>query len=360
VTINDSRPALVACPDSFKGTCSAHEVARAVARAGADAGWSTDVCPMSDGGEGFASVLETLGGELRSAEVTGPLGSTVKAHWRHVGELAVIESAEASGLVLAGGAAGNDPVRATSRGTGELITSAISDGARQVLVGVGGSATTDGGVGAVQALSEAGGFGGAEVVVAADTRVKFSEAAAIYAPQKGATPDQVRFLSDRLIELVEEYEKAYGMNVDTVVGSGAAGGLAGGLAVLGATIRPGFEVVSDAVGLAARASRAQLLVTGEGRVDATSWTGKVVGGVEGLAASLRIPLLVVAGRVDWDSAVPDAASGSPAPVRTLSLSELFGDERSVGDTTSCVTEAVRLELDRWGSEPTDELGRGAG
>ncbi|MHB8329301.1 MAG: glycerate kinase, partial [Acidimicrobiales bacterium] len=138
------RPRLLAAPDKLKGTATASAVAAAVAAGAERAGWEVDRCPLSDGGEGFGDVLALPGDAEHTTTVTGPLGRPVGARWRMSGDQAVLESAAASGLALAGGASGNDPVRATSRGTGELIVAARRAGASRVLVGVGGSATTDG------------------------------------------------------------------------------------------------------------------------------------------------------------------------------------------------------------------------
>ena len=146
---------------------------------------------MSDGGEGL---LDVFGGGNRTTVVTGPLGSPVEAAWRIDRRTAVIEMARASGLVLAGGAEGNDPLAATTRGTGELIAKAIEQGARTVLVGLGGSATTDGGLGAIEALGSPARLGPIDLQVACDVRTRFVDAAAVFAPQKGATPAQVRLL----------------------------------------------------------------------------------------------------------------------------------------------------------------------
>ncbi len=310
---------LLAAPDSFKGTASARQVADAIEAGARAVGRSCGRCPLSDGGDGFGEVLGGLGGELRTVTVTGPGGAPVPATWRSVGDLAVVESAQASGLILAGGAEGNDPVAATSRGTGELIAAALAGGARRVLVGLGGSATTDGGQGAVAALEAAGGFGDADVEVACDTTTRFRDAAAVFGPQKGASPAQVTLLTSRLDDLARSYATRYGINVGSVPGSGAAGGLAGGLAALGARLRPGFEVVAGAVGLEERARGAGMLITGEGRLDATSWTGKVVGGVAELARRLGVPLLIVAGSVADDAGtVPGTtAPGTKAPGTTV-------------------------------------------
>ncbi len=334
-------PLVLAAPDSFKGTAPATAVAAAVALAASGAGWLCDECPLSDGGEGFADVLsvgrEADDGPGRWIEttVTGPLGSPVVARWFRRGGQAVIESAAASGLPLAGGPAGNDPVAATSRGTGELIAAAVAAGARRILVGVGGSATTDGGLGAVEAIDEAGGLAGAEVLVACDVETLFVDAAEVFGPQKGATPAQVEVLRRRLEDLLARYRHR-GMDVAGLAGAGAAGGLGGGLAVLGARLVPGFDLVAGTVGLAERLGRADLVITGEGRLDSSSWAGKVVGGVRGLARRAGTPLLVVAGTV--------GPGGSLRGLEVVDLSGRYGEKRSLADPAGCVTDAVREAL----------------
>ena len=187
----DVFPRVLVAPDAFKGTASATEITAGMSEGAERAGWVADRCPLSDGGEGFLDVLDVLGGEEKSSTVTGPLGKPVDAPWRLSGHLAVVESARASGLLLAGGAEGNDPIGATSRGTGEVIVAALRCGATKIMVGVGGSATTDGGSGALEAIEEAGGLNGVEVLIACDVTAGFLEAARIFGPQKGATPEQI-------------------------------------------------------------------------------------------------------------------------------------------------------------------------
>jgi glycerate kinase len=332
-------PVVLAAPDAFKGTASAATVAAGVTVAAKSVGWESDECPLSDGGEGFVEVIAARSGDRGQwieTTVTGPLGEPVAARWYlRGGTEAIIESAAASGLPLAGGPEGNDPVGATSRGTGELICAAVAAGARRVLVGVGGSATTDGGLGAVQAIDEAGGFGDVEVVVACDVQTLFVEAAEAFGPQKGATEEQVIALRRRLEELADQY-RTRGVDVADLVGSGAAGGLGGGLALLGARLVPGFDVVAEAVSLKERLSSVDLVVTGEGRVDASSWAGKVVGGVRGLARRAGTSVLVVAGSI-----------GPGGPVRGLEIVDLtgrFGEARALADPAGCVTDAVREAL----------------
>jgi glycerate kinase len=330
---------VLAAPDSFKGTAGASDIAAAVVASARAAGWQSDPCPLSDGGEGFAEVVAARhagGGAWRTSRVAGPLGAPVVARWWLGPGEAVVESAAASGLPLAGGPEGNDPVGATTRGTGELIAAAVAAGASRVLVGVGGSATTDGGRGALEAIEEHGGLGGAEVVVACDVQTRFVDAAEVFGPQKGATPAQVAELRRRLEDLVVELRRRYGVDVSTLPGAGAAGGLAGGLAAVGARLVPGFDVVSESVGLVGRLGAAQLVVTGEGRLDESSWSGKVVGGVVGLARPAGVPVLVVAGEV-----APGQGKRRVGAVEVRSLTERCGRDRARADPSGCVERVVR-------------------
>ena len=243
---------VLAAFDKFRGTLTAREATGAVAAACWELGADCDEAPLADGGEGL---LDVFGGGNRTSVVTGPLGAPVEAAWRIDRRFAVVEMARASGLVLAGGAEGNDPLTATTRGTGELISKAIEQGARTVLVGLGGSATTDGGLGAVQALGSRSRLAAIEVQVACDVRTRFVAAAELFAPQKGATPAQVRLLTARLEQLAERYLAEYGVDVRGVDGAGAAGGLAGGLLAVGARLVPGFDLVAEHVDLDERISR---------------------------------------------------------------------------------------------------------
>ena len=215
---------LLAAPDKFKGTASAADIAAAACRAAEAACWEAEPLPLADGGEG---TLAALGGANRRTVVTNPLGDAVSAGWRLAGETAVIEMAEASGLQLVGGAAGNDALAASTYGTGELIEAAIERGARRIIVCVGGSATTDGGFGALRALLPGHLLRGIELVVACDVRTRFCDAAAVFGPQKGATPAEVKLLRRRLERLVDMYAAEYGVDVAEIPGAGAAGGLAG-------------------------------------------------------------------------------------------------------------------------------------
>src|SRR5947209_5736672 len=290
------RSASVAAPDRFRGTASAREVAAAIGRAVQAAGGTCDEAPVADGGEG---TLDALGGIVRTSTVRGPLGDPVAAEWRMQADgTAVIEMARASGLPLAGGRAGNDPLRASTAGTGDLIAAALDAGASRVVVGAGGSASTDGGLAALTALNPRRRLhAGVELLVACDVETLFVDAAEVFAPQKGATPAQVALLRRRLERLAQIYLRDYGVDVRDEPGSGAAGGLAGWRAAAGAVLVDGLDLVADAVGLAERIAAADLVVTGEGLVDAESFEGKAVGGVIGLAAAAGVPVLVVAGDV---------------------------------------------------------------
>ena len=323
---------ILAVPDKFRGTATAPEVAAAIAEGARRRGARTTAVPMSDGGEGF---LDPFGGANRRTVVTGPLGAPVEAAWRMAGRTAVIEMAQASGLALVGGAEGNDPVAASTAGTGELIATALDAGARRIFVGHGGSATTDGGLAALTALAPAARLAGVELVAAVDVWCPFVAAAERFGPQKGATPSQVALLTRRLERLVQVYREDHGVDVSELAGAGAAGGLAGGLAAVGATIVSGFELISDELDLDEQVEEADLVVTGEGFVDEGSFDGKVVGGVVELATEFEVPVLVVAGEVFDDV---------DERVATVSLVESFGRERAMGDTTGCIAEAVAAHL----------------
>jgi glycerate kinase len=325
---------VVAAPDKFRGTASASEVAAAIATAVEAAGATCDRAPMADGGEG---TLEALGGAVRMATVRGPLGEPVVAEWRlQADRTAVVEIARASGLTLVGGPEGNDPLRASTAGTGELIAAALDAGARRVIVGAGGSASTDGGLAALTALNPRRRLhAGVELIVACDVETLFVDAAEVFAPEKGATPAQVALLRRRLERLVQVYVRDYGVDVTELVGSGAAGGLAGGLAVAGALLLPGFDVVADALDLAERVAGAGLVVTGEATLDAESFEGKAVGGVVELAVDAGVPVLIVAGEV-LGGELPEL----PASVTVVSLVDMFGRERAMEDPIRRLAEVV--------------------
>lgn len=325
---------VVAAPATFSGATGAGRMAAAIARAAEAAGASCDQAPVAAGGEG---TLEVLGGAARTATVRGPLGAPVLAEWRMRDDgTAVVEMARASGLRLAGGPEGNDPLRASTAGTGELIAAALDAGARRVIVGAGGSASTDGGLAAVTALNPRRRLhAGVELIVACDVDTLFVDAAEVFAPQKGATPAQVALLRRRLERLAQIYVRDYDVDVTELAGSGAAGGLAGGLAAAGAALVPGFDVVADALSLPERIAGADLVITGEGTVDAESFEGKAVGGVVELATEAGVPVLIVAGEI-LAGELPEL----PASVQVVSLDARFGRERALADIAGCVAEVV--------------------
>ena len=327
----------MAAPDKFRGTATAAGVAAAIARAAAAAGWTCDQAPVADGGEG---TLEAVGGRVRRARVRGPLGEVVEAEWRLLpardeaaGPTAVIEMAQAAGLELVGGSEWNDPMRASTAGVGDLVVAALSARPDQIVVAVGGSASTDGGLGCLAALEPHARLAATDLVVACDVDLTFVEAAEEFAPQKGATPAQVALLRRRLERLAQVYLDDYGVDVRALRGSGAAGGLAGGLAAVGATLVPGFDFVADAIGLPERITGADLVVTGEGFLDEHSFAGKAVGGVVELAEAAGVPALVVVGEAFGDSPVP-----------TISLVESVGRDRAMAATADAVEEAVLAHL----------------
>ncbi len=236
---------------------------------------------------------------------------------------------------MAGGADGNDPVAASTSGTGELIDAAVQRNARRIIIAVGGSATTDGGWGAVQALQPVQRLRGIEMIVACDVTTGFLDAAEVFGPQKGASPAQVELLRRRLKRTAQVYQEERGVDVTNLVGAGAAGGLAGGLASLGAELVPGFEVVADAVALDEQVEAADLVLSGEGQLDATSTEGKVVGGIADLAAEFAKPVIAVVGRVDGEV---------DSRVDVWALVGHVGEERSVNDTCAAITEVTRSAL----------------
>jgi glycerate kinase len=320
---------IVVAPDKFKGTATADALATALVAALIDAGHDVSGFPMADGGEGF---LDALGGPNRTSTVTGPDGAPVEARWRLVRGTAVIEMAEAAGLILAGGPEDNDPVEATTAGVGELISLAIESGARRVIVGVGGSATTDGGLGALRAMHPTARFRGVDIEVACDVRTRFVDAAEVFAPQKGATPAQVELLRRRLERLAQVYLDEHGVDVTAADGAGAAGGLAGGLMTIGAQLTGGFDLVADELHLDEAIADADLVITGEGFLDAESFDGKVVGGVAELCADAGVPCLAIVGEV------VDPLPPLPSGLTVVSLIAQFGEERALADPVGCVVE----------------------
>lgn len=339
---------MLAAPDKYRGTASAPQVAAAMSRAGTRRGWSVDAVPLSDGGDGLLEVFAARDLEPRFNEVCGPSGDAVVAEWRTDGELAVIEMARASGLTLAGGPAANDPVAATSLGTGQLIAAAattVGAGGR-ILVGLGGSATTDGGWEACAFVRESGGLRGAQLVGACDVRIGFVDAARLFAPQKGATAEQVRALEQRLETLARRYGNELGTDVASVPGSGAAGGFGGAVVALGGELRSGYGLVADAMGLGRYLADADMVISGEGALDAQSFLGKVVGGVVDDAGAAGVPVVVVAGQVTADARQEASRRG----VAVESLVDRFGPSKAMSDPLSCIEAVVGDVLDALGAD----------
>jgi glycerate 2-kinase len=287
---------VVVAPDSFKGTFTAREIADELA-IGLRAGGihRLGLCPVADGGEGTLDVLAgPLGTELRQVRVRDPLGREIDAAFGlgRDGRTAIIEAARAVGLGLVAPAE-RDPEAASSAGVGDLIVAARDAGAREIVVGLGGSATTDGGAGAIAVVAGAGGLGPAGLVVLCDVVTPFEQAAAVFAPQKGADPAAVRRLSARLERLATRLRRDPTGRPMT----GAAGGLSGGLwAELDAILVPGAPFVLDRLGFDRLLVGAAVVVTGEGRLDRQTAGGKVVGEVARRGRRAGVPVHAVVGR----------------------------------------------------------------
>jgi glycerate 2-kinase len=240
-------------------------------------------------------LFQALGGEVRAAAAHDPLGRPIEASFALVrdGTTAIVEVAAASGLGLVESVE-RDPEKASTAGTGEVIAAAIQAGAGRIWVAAGGSATTDGGRGAIDTLESAGGLRGARLEVLCDTSVPFERAAEVFAPQKGASPEQVERLTERLIALAGALPRDPRGRAMT----GAAGGLSGGLwAALGARLVPGAAFVLGLLGFDRRLEHADAAVTGEGRLDSQSLEGKLTGEVARRCRGARVPAHAIAGEV---------------------------------------------------------------
>jgi glycerate 2-kinase len=289
---------ILVAPDSFKGTLSAGEVAAAIGRGLEDAGRPVDLCPVADGGEGtLDALLPAIDGELRTVTVSDPLDRPIDAAFGVGPRVAVVEMAAASGLGLVEPDE-RDPVAASTFGTGQLIVAAAQAGAEVVYLGVGGSATTDGGAGAIRAINEAGGLDGARIVVLSDVRTPFEQAARVFAPQKGADADTVARLTKRLNDQARRFKR----DPRGVPMTGAAGGLSGGLwAEFGAELMPGAQFVLDAVDFDRRMRAARAVVTGEGKLDQQSLAGKLVSEISTRARQAGVPCHAIVGTRELDA-----------------------------------------------------------
>lgn len=331
---------VICAPDSFKGTLTAHEVAEAMAAGVREAGGVPITMPLADGGEGTAAVLaEALDAQPVTVRVHDPLGRLIDAEWFRHDDTAIVEMARASGLPLVDEAE-RDAMRASTFGTGELIADALKAGCTTVLITVGGSATTDGGAGAIDALKAAG-FTDENIAddvslrVLTDVTTSFVDAASIFGPQKGADQDDVSALEDRLNKLAEQWSVAHDRDPRDVPRTGAGGGISGGLwAVYGASLESGIDTVLDLVGFDEAVTRAIVggrgtggarILTGEGRFDGQTPKGKVVAGVAGRARD--VPVIVIAG---------STGDGADDAAQQLSLSDLV-----VASTADEICQAAR-------------------
>ncbi len=325
---------IVIAPDSFKGSLTSVAAAEAIRRgvARVSARIKTVCVPLADGGEGTIEALVAgEGGKIRKAKATGPLGVPVNARYGVIdrGRTGVVETAAASGLPLVPPSK-RDPLRATSYGTGELVRRAIADGCREIVIGAGGSATVDGGVGMLQALGarfldakgrpvgrggreleriasvDAGaleaalwGIGFTAAVDVANPLCGPRGAALVYGPQKGADRETAHRLDRGLGHFAAVIKKTSGKDVTKLSGAGAAGGLAAGAwAFLGAAIRPGVDLVIERTKLEKKLIDCDLVITGEGRTDAQTAFGKAPLGVARLAKKNRVPAVCLSGSLD--------------------------------------------------------------
>lgn len=372
---------VLVAPDSFKGSMTAVTAAAAVARglrsAVSEAGVTIDACPIADGGEGTLDTLlaADASGEARTLEVVGPLGQARAARWGLIagGAVGVVEMAEAAGLTLVP-EADRDPTRTTTYGVGQLIDAALRAGVERVVLGLGGSATNDGGAGAAQALGvvfaradgsvfeepmrggllsevagvdrsglrEALGSGAVGLSVACDVTNPLCGprgAAAVYGPQKGATAEQVALLDAGLARLAEVAGEA-----GAFAGAGAAGGFGyGAVTLLGGRLRPGIELVLEAVGFAERVTAADVVITGEGRLDEQSLSGKATAGVAAAAREAGRPCVALAGSVG----VAGSALADAGIVEAVAIGAGLSVDEAMRRGPELIERAAAAWADRW-------------
>jgi glycerate kinase len=339
-------------PDKFKGSLAAHEVARALAdgvrrvRPAA----VVDCLPVADGGDGTVDAAVASGFDRVAVEASGPTGRPVTTAYARRGATAVVEMADVCGLARLPGAT-PAPMTASSRGLGEVLAAALDAGCRDLVVGIGGSASTDGGTGMLRALGARTGPGRldlaglhpalaeARVVVACDVDNPLTGpegAAAVYGPQKGASPDQVDLLDGNLRHWADLVAAATGEDLRDLPGAGAAGGVGFGLvAVLGAELRPGIDLMLDLLGFADRVDGSDLVITGEGSLDEQSLRGKAPVGVASASALVGAPVVAVCGR----NQLTGAQLSAVGITRAYALTDI------APDLATCLREPARLLAD---------------
>lgn len=336
---------IIICPDSFKGSLTSAEAAdaieRGLRRAFPPGGLEITKVPLADGGEGTVDALvHATGGEIKHVRAHDPLMREIDSFYGLLGarHTAAIEMAAASGLILL---AENErsPLVTTTYGTGELILAALESGVEKIIIGIGGSATNDGGAGAMSALGarfldaegkelppggaalarlahiDMSGFRFATGRVAVEAACDVDNpltgphgASAVYGPQKGATPEMVETLDAALANYAEVIKRDLGKDIAAVPGAGAAGGLGAGLAAfLNADLRSGIDMVLDAVAFDRILTRVDLVITGEGRLDEQTAHGKAIGGILRRALAARVPVIAIAGSVSGEIAGLSAA-----------------------------------------------------
>ncbi len=373
---------VLVAPDKFKGSLTAEEVARAVVtglRRVAEP--EVVVVPVADGGDGTVAAAVAAGFTAVPVTASGPTGEPVRTAYARKGAVAVVEMADVSGLVrLPGGV--RRALTATSRGLGEVMAAAVDAGCTDVVVGIGGSASTDGGAGMIAALgarlldAEGEQLGGGGVALSALATVELDElrerlrgvtvtvacdvdnpltgprgAAAVYGPQKGADTGDVALLDAALGHFADVLTRETGQDVRDQAGAGAAGGVGyAALAVLGAALCPGIELVLDLVGFHARLAGADLVITGEGSLDEQTLHGKAPAGVAAAASAKGIPVVAVCGRTTLE----------PRRIRAAGITTAYALTDLEPDVERCMTEAAPL-LERLGeriaAEHLQPLGR---
>ncbi len=352
-------------PDKFAGTLSALEAAEAIAE-----GWRRrspddvlDLAPMSDGGPGFIDVIHAAnGGELLAVTVEGPYGDPVPGVILRDGTTAYVESAQACGLHLTGD---GDPEKASTYGVGQLLAAALDSGATRIVIGLGGSGTTDGGAGLLAALGAepgaslrhgATGLAGldtvtlpqrpaAEILIASDVDNPLTGlfgAAKTYGPQKGIAEERLPAVDG----LLEHFAARTDRRLALEKGAGAAGGLGFALLLLGAARTPGIDLVADLVGLPERARQADLVITGEGAFDFSSRSGKVPYGVSAISAQALRPCIALAGQVLIGSREMRVLGIEAA----YSLVDLVGEQRAMADPAASLAELAQRTARTWSRE----------